>query len=48
MYFRVFQCDWSKNDKYILSCSADKSVKLWNSESMGTIHTFLGHTEMVR
>lgn len=43
----VFSCKLSKCLKYILSCSGDKTVKLWSASSGSLLKTFYGHTRKV-
>lgn len=40
----VMSVKFSSNNKYIVSCSYDASVRLWDVESGKEIYTFLGHT----
>ncbi len=38
---------WSQNGCLIASVSADKTIKIWNSETGHIVHTLMGHTEKV-
>lgn len=33
------------NSKYIISCSEDKTIKIWNYETYSLINTLSNHTE---
>ena len=39
----VKSCQFLRNDKNILTASADSSVVLWDTESGSSIHTYAGH-----
>jgi WD40 repeat protein len=41
--FGVNDCDWFAGDAQLVSCSDDKTVKLWDVETGKCIQTFLGH-----
>jgi WD40 repeat protein len=43
----VYSCKLSSDLKYILSCSADKTAKLWLAKSGSLVKTFYGHTKKV-
>ena len=45
---QILSVCFSPNDKYILSGSADKTVKLWDAASSRCLRTFEGHTGKVR
>ncbi len=38
---------YSSNGKYIVSCSEDRTVKLWNANNGNEIRTFIGHYSWV-
>ncbi|XP_015776356.1 PREDICTED: apoptotic protease-activating factor 1-like [Acropora digitifera] len=44
----VFSCSFSPDDRNVLSCSADNTVKVWNCETRVELITFSGHTDIVR
>ena len=41
-------CDFSQDSRYILSCSNDKTIKIWNFSTQKFIHSFSGHSNWVR
>lgn len=43
----VFSCKLSRCLQYVLSCSGDKTVKLWSAGSGSLLKTFYGHTRKV-
>lgn len=38
---------WSPNDAYILTCSADKTLRVWNVSSGVCLHTVTEHADTV-
>lgn len=40
--------DISRNEDYILTCSSDQTVKLWEAETGRLVRTFTGHTGEVK
>ncbi|MBD3290763.1 hypothetical protein GF337_18295 [candidate division KSB1 bacterium] len=45
--YEITSVDWSPDGKYIVTCSKDSSVKLWNAEAVREIMTFRGHHHQV-
>jgi Prp8 binding protein len=43
----VLEANWSPNGHSIYSCSADKTVALWDVETATRTRNFLGHTAVV-
>ena len=36
----VWDCDFSLDSKFLISCSSDKTIKVWELENGKNIHTF--------
>lgn len=45
---QIRDCDFSSDSRYILSCSNDKTIKIWNFSTNKFIYSFSGHSNWVR
>ena len=39
----IYTCSWSRDGKRVLTCSEDKSIKLWEIGSGACTQTLVGH-----
>src|SRR5450631_3123383 len=38
---------WSPNDRLLVTCSFDKSLKFWDVDSKSCLHTLTGHRDSI-
>jgi WD40 repeat protein len=43
----IHSIDLSLDGNYIISCSSDKTIKLWETKRMRMLHTYFGHVDVV-
>ena len=44
---QILQVCFSLDGKTLVSCSADKTIKIWESENLNEINTLNGHSDWV-